>query len=303
MIYCYPYLHTHTHTHAHTHTHTQFYANTASGYKDVIVIVDLAVISGTLPLYLQAATENLLFTLSVLDYFTIIAGQTDFTPNLVRANTTTINDATVFISTIVYNTLEQYLMVRRAFEVLINSRSTDNSAMCQTAIIFITNRDITRDTVSEVTIQNEQFAQQYSRPVKIFVNTFGDPSYSGRELVLVCDNSGIWNVIPPDNFADMVLIREMVSSYYEVLAKAITLQDPLWSEVYEDAFGVGLVTTVCLPVYDTAINLGRLLGVSCIDVPVSVFQQFQNGIPVSPMNVAQGCGMEWKVLCTCIVKI
>ena len=248
----------------------------------MLIIIDLAATPGRLSPFLQAATENILLTMSVLDYFTIIAGETNFTPGLVRANTTTISEATAFIGRLVYSPLEeQHLLVRRAFEVLQNSRLSDNSATCQSAIIIITNRDITMETVSEVTVQNEQFAQEFSRPVNVFVNSFGDPSYSGREFDLVCENSGIWNVISPDEFADAILIQETVSSYYEVLAKAITLQDPIWSEIYQDAFGIGLVTTVCLPVYDTAINLGRLLGVSCIDVPMTVFQQFENGVQVS----------------------
>ena len=259
----------------------------------MLIIIDLAATSGTLPPFLQTATENILLTMSVLDYFTIIAGQTTFATTLVRANITTISEATTFISTLVYSPLEeQHLLVRRAFDVLQNSRLTDNSAMCQTAIIIITNRDITSETVGEVTVQNNRFAQQYTRPANVFVNSFGTPSFSGREYDLICDNSGIWNVISPNDFADTILIQERVINYYEVLAKAITLQDPIWSETYVDAFGIGVVTTVCLPVYDTAINLGRLLGVSCVDVPVSVFEQFENGMQVSQWTLLTA--VEWN---------
>ena len=227
---------------------------------------------------------DVLLTLSGLDYFDIIAGGSTFKSTMVETNADTIEQAVEYLSVLTYQPSDQAVQIKSAFQVFGNSRLMGESALCQSALIIITNREITVETLRNITVLNPQFAEEYdTKPVKIFVNTFGYPSQHQRELELVCDNSGIWNVIEPSEFNNPELVRDMVTGYYRVLAKAanLNLRDPLWSEVYEDAFGVGMVTSVCLPVYDTFLNVGKLLGVSCISVPLSVFEQFPNGSQVS----------------------
>ena len=64
-----------------------------------------------------------------------------------------------------------------------------------------------------------------------------------------------------------------VVSYYRVLANAVMVTQPVWSEVYEDYAGTGEVVTVCQPHYDESINIGQLLGVACADVTTEMLQQ------------------------------
>lgn len=86
-----------------------------------------------------------------------------------------------------------------------------------------------------------------------------------------------------------------VISYYRVLASAVMVTQPVWSEVYEDytgngeavgitwsiAAGIGDVVTVCQPHYDETINIGQLLGVACADITVEMLQQVEASIDVS----------------------
>ena len=224
--------------------------------------------------------ESILLTLSQLDYFSIIAGNTTLSQTFLKANATSLQRAVDLLNKIDYVRIEQHITIERAFQIFSNSRLAGQSSQCQSALIIITDRAITQESLTAAEVGNNMFASQDTNPVKIFINTFGDPPQGREELRLVCDNSGIWNIVYPDEFNDAVTINRKVISYYKVLAKAITLRDPIWSDEYQGAFGVGLITTVCLPAYDTAINIGRLLGVSCTDVPLSVFQSFPNGTEV-----------------------
>ena len=276
-------LQTHTHTHTHMHTHTQFYASTASGYKDVVIIIDLYPQSNpnqfATSFYFRAASD-LLLTLSPLDYFNIIAGNVSFKQSLVKANSSEISEAEQFLSTLRYTSIDQHLEVERGFTSLSVSRANGKSANCQSAIVIITEREITEQSVEQVRSRNEAYMEQYSNPVKVFVNTFAFQPEGRTELELVCNNSGIWNVIPPAEFGNRIAIAQKVTGYYKVLANAINFRDPIWSEVYTDAFGVGDVSTVCLPVYDNVVNIGAFLGVSCVDVPLALFQEYPGGVTV-----------------------
>ena len=75
-----------------------------------------------------------------------------------------------------------------------------------------------------------------------------------------------------------------VISYYRVLASAVMVTQPVWSEVYEDFTSAGEVVSVCQPHYDEIINIGRLLGVACADVTVDMLQQV--GAPSVDVSVS-----------------
>ena len=230
-------------------------------------------------LYSRPVLE-LLLTLSPLDYFNIIAGNASFHQSLVKANSSQISEADTFLSTISYTSIDQHLQLERGFSSLSAGRANGESSQCQSAIIVITNREITGQSVDQAQSLNRAYLERYSDPVKVFVNTFASQPEGRTELELVCNNSGIWNVILPPEFGNLISIIQKVTSYYKVLANAINFRDPIWSEVYTDAFGVGEVSTVCLPVYDNAVNIGMFLGVSCVDVPLSLFQQYPGGVTV-----------------------
>ena len=72
-----------------------------------------------------------------------------------------------------------------------------------------------------------------------------------------------------------------VISYYRVLATAVMVTQPVWSEIYEDYAGTGDVVTVCLPHYDESVNIGLLLGVVCADLGTEMLQQVGASIRVS----------------------
>ncbi|ELU01004.1 hypothetical protein CAPTEDRAFT_222126 [Capitella teleta] len=66
-------------------------------------------------------------------------------------------------------------------------------------------------------------------------------------------------VTDPDN------LRNEMASFYSFFSKSGRLTNPIFSVPYYDAFGLGLVTSVCLPFYYRS----NLKGVTCVDISMS----------------------------------
>ncbi len=66
---------------------------------------------------------------------------------------------------------------------------------------------------------------------------------------LACSYNGIYFAIPSTSSSSELL--NLMRSYYEYVAEGVTITQPLWTEPYEDAFGLGLVVTASFPAYYT----------------------------------------------------
>ena len=91
---------------------SQYYAATASGYKDVVLVIDLETNSTYFPfsVYERAATY-IFSTLSTLDYFGLVAGQDVLDSELIPGNSTGLNRAAQFVSTLKYQATPQHQQV------------------------------------------------------------------------------------------------------------------------------------------------------------------------------------------------
>jgi hypothetical protein len=88
---------------------------------------------------------------------------------------------------------------------------------------------------------------------------------------IACAFNGIWTGISDD--ADL---RRIMSTYYNVLSLGIKLTTPIWTEPYNDASGLGNMTTCALAVYDNTRNPPLLLGVVGVDVLMDELQKYDN---------------------------
>ena len=226
---------------------------------------------------LSQAANQILQTFSNLDYINIVAGQANFRSTLISGGLSTTVDASAFLSSLTYQMESQNLQVVTAFDMLSQARNGGATSDCQSAIVILTDRDISQETIDSVTDLNSQFQASFDTTVKVSVTTVANRPEGLRELHLTCNNSGVWNVILPSDFDDPFAIREKAIGYYRVLAKAVSFFEPIWSELYDDVFGLGSIATLCLPVYDNSINIGQLLGLSCTDVPITVFESYPEG--------------------------
>ena len=93
----------------------------------------------------------------------------------------------------------QSSLVAMAFEAIIDGRNNNNTANCQTAIIIITDRQVSSDTAEIVTSGNRNVQSMYQTfPAKLFVTSLTDNVngyYDITALQLTCDHSGIWNKV------------------------------------------------------------------------------------------------------------
>ncbi|XP_071141369.1 VWFA and cache domain-containing protein 1-like isoform X1 [Mytilus edulis] len=62
-------------------------------------------------------------------------------------------------------------------------------------------------------------------------------------------------------------LRSSMASYYNRFSSSEEIQNPIFSVPYQDLFGIGLITSICLPVYKP--GGGELVGVACSDATVS----------------------------------
>lgn len=263
----------------------QNYMSAVSAGKDIVIILDL---TGRTPMHSSYARiiNNTFSTLASIDYFTILAGNITLNHLLVSANDTNFREAyQMLVNMTEYLPARQEDLISRAFSVLSNSRQIDKSvipsALCQSAIIIITNRDIGPEIPSLVQQENEQFVRNNNNAtsVNVFVNTINintnvTTASSERDsaaLELVCNNSGIWNSIPPN---DAAAASQLVNGYTRVLARFLVIRKPLWN--YNSLGLINRGASLCLPIYDeNAIHI-RLLGLTCITVPVDEFRRFSD---------------------------
>ena len=106
----------------------------------------------------------------------------------------------------------KHTQIKLAFQILSNSRENDLSSNCQAALVIITNREITMETLGIVATENSQYNMLFSQPAKVFVNSFINRPDGNEELELVCAHNGLWNIITPDLFNDSILIKRKVSN-------------------------------------------------------------------------------------------
>lgn len=59
-------------------------------------------------------------------------------------------------------------------------------------------------------------------------------------------------------------ILDLLNPILDYFTRGIKITMPIWSKIYNDAFGFGLLTTVTMPAYKG----DKLIGVTAIDVPV-----------------------------------
>lgn len=63
-------------------------------------------------------------------------------------------------------------------------------------------------------------------------------------------------------------IPDMMIEYSKYFTDNLNVNKPLWSPIYNDAFGFGLLVTVTMPVYSTNENGSFLIGVVGLDVTI-----------------------------------
>uniref|UniRef100_A0A7N6BAZ4 VWFA domain-containing protein n=1 Tax=Anabas testudineus TaxID=64144 RepID=A0A7N6BAZ4_ANATE len=151
-----------------------------------------------------------------------------------------------------------------AFEQLLNESSAPR-ANCNKMIMMFT--DGGEDRAQEI-------FEKYNWPnktVRVFTFSVGQHNYDVTPLQwIACANKGYYFEIP-----SIGAIRINTQEYLDVLGRPMVLAGPRakqvqWTNVYQDALGLGLVITGTMPVFNLTADSNQLiLGVMGVDIAIS----------------------------------
>ncbi|XP_026856427.1 voltage-dependent calcium channel subunit alpha-2/delta-2a isoform X3 [Electrophorus electricus] len=257
-----------------------WYIQGASSPKDMVIIVDVSgSVSGLTLKLMKTSVNEMLDTLSDDDYVNVVQfnEKADVVVScfktLVQAN---LRNKKIFKDkvmqmhakgTTVYKSGFQF-----AFEQLLNDTTSAPRANCNKMIMMFT--DGGEDRAEEV-------FEKYNWPnktVRVFTFSVGQHNYDVAPLQwIACANKGYYFEIP-----SIGAIRINTQEYLDVLGRPMALagnqaKQVQWTNVYQDALGLGLVITGTMPVFNlTADNDSKnqlILGVMGVDIALSEIQQ------------------------------
>uniref|UniRef100_A0A665TFU1 Calcium channel, voltage-dependent, alpha 2/delta subunit 2a n=1 Tax=Echeneis naucrates TaxID=173247 RepID=A0A665TFU1_ECHNA len=253
-----------------------WYIQGASSPKDMVIIVDVSgSVSGLTLKLMKTSVVEMLDTLSDDDYVNVARFNEKADAvvpcfrTLVQAN---VRNKKIFKEAVTHmqakGTTDYKSGFTFAFEQLLNESSAPR-ANCNKMIMMFT--DGGEDRAQEI-------FEKYNWPnktVRVFTFSVGQHNYDVTPLQwIACANKGYYFEIP-----SIGAIRINTQEYLDVLGRPMVLAGPkakqvLWTNVYQDALGLGLVITGTMPVFnltaDTMSSQNQLiLGVMGVDIAIN----------------------------------
>ncbi|XP_074139442.1 LOW QUALITY PROTEIN: voltage-dependent calcium channel subunit alpha-2/delta-2 [Sminthopsis crassicaudata] len=252
-----------------------WYIQGASSPKDMVIIVDVSgSVSGLTLRLMKTSVCEMLDTLSDDDYVNVASFNEKAQPvscfnHLVQAN---VRNKKVFKEAVQNMVAKGTTGYKAGFEYAFDQLQNSNitRANCNKMIMMFT--DGGEDRVQDV-------FEKYNWPnrtVRVFTFSVGQHNYDVTPLQwMACANKGYYFEIP-----SIGAIRINTQEYLDVLGRPMVLagneaKQVQWTNVYEDALGLGLVVTGTLPVFNlTQDGSGErknqlILGVMGIDVALN----------------------------------
>ena len=167
-----------------------------------------------------------------------------------------------------------------AFALLWDNRCDDGQCpSCQKIVLFLTdgkdtsgwNDESVKPSEMANTIDRLQrkLVRKTRKRATIFTYSMSEDADDAIPRQIACANGGAWAYVGPKTDPLDSLI-----SYYLYTAAGLRGKSPIWSEPYEDAAGLGMVTTVAMPFYAKGdSDLDIFLGVVGHDVLLEELQQ------------------------------
>ncbi|XP_069101674.1 voltage-dependent calcium channel subunit alpha-2/delta-2-like isoform X2 [Argopecten irradians] len=165
---------------------------------------------------------------------------------------------------------EQFEKFEAKFQGQNRSSAAGEGADCNKMIMLLT--DGGSDMAEEV-FKERNWGRD--RMIRVFTYAVGQTANSVKEIKwMSCANRGRFSEIPA-----MGAIRAKVQEYVPVLSRPQALQNKKlfkFGNIYQDRLGLGMMTTVTLPVYNRTVGSSNqtILGVMGIDVTTAQMEQF-----------------------------
>ncbi|XP_072238080.1 voltage-dependent calcium channel subunit alpha-2/delta-2a isoform X5 [Leuresthes tenuis] len=253
-----------------------WYIQGASSPKDMVIIVDVSgSVSGLTLKLMKTSVIEMLDTLSDDDYVNVARFNEKADAvvpcfrTLVQAN---VRNKKIFKEAVMHmqakGTTDYKSGFTFAFEQLLNESSAPR-ANCNKMIMMFT--DGGEDRAQDI-------FEKYNWPnktVRVFTFSVGQHNYDVTPLQwIACANKGYYFEIP-----SIGAIRINTQEYLDVLGRPMVLAGPKakqaqWTNVYQDALGLGLVISGTMPVFNLTADSGSsrnqlILGVMGVDVAIN----------------------------------
>ncbi|XP_071191023.1 voltage-dependent calcium channel subunit alpha-2/delta-2-like isoform X4 [Salvelinus alpinus] len=252
-----------------------WYIQGASSPKDMIIIVDVSgSVSGLTLKLMKSSVIQMLDTLSDDDYVNVARfnekadAVVPCFKTLVQA---TMRNKKIFKESIMNmqakGTTDYKSGFQFAFEQLLNDTGAPRAG-CNKMIMMFT--DGGEDRAQDI-------FEKYNWPnktIRVFTFSVGQHNYDVTPLQwIACANKGFYYEIP-----SIGAIRINTQEYLDVLGRPMVLAGPKaklvqWTNVYQDALGLGLVITGTMPVFNLTADANSqtqlVLGVMGVDVAIN----------------------------------
>ncbi|KAM6980087.1 voltage-dependent calcium channel subunit alpha-2/delta-2a [Aplochiton taeniatus] len=252
-----------------------WYIQGASSPKDMVIIVDVSgSVSGLTLKLMKTSVMEMLDTLSDDDYVNVARfnekadAVVPCFKTLVQAN---VKNKKIFKEAVMHmqakGTTDYKSGFQFAFEQLLNESSAPRAG-CNKMIMMFT--DGGEDRAQDI-------FEKYNWPnktVRVFTFSVGQHNYDVTPLQwIACANKGYYFEIP-----SIGAIRINTQEYLDVLGRPMVLAGPRakqvqWTNVYQDALGLGLVITGTMPVFNLTADGNSqnqlILGVMGVDIAIN----------------------------------
>eukprot|EP01025_Chloroclados_australasicus_P006799 TRINITY_DN12168_c0_g2_i4.p1 TRINITY_DN12168_c0_g2~~TRINITY_DN12168_c0_g2_i4.p1 ORF type:complete len:811 (-),score=62.68 TRINITY_DN12168_c0_g2_i4:521-2953(-) len=296
-----------------------WYHEGATGPMDIVLVVDISYtmnefVRGTRTRWdiVQEALVKFVDTLTFSDYFNIVFFNHQpivwYSKALVKGDLENKQSVKQFILNNQPTGSTSFLEAfEEAFDVLILGEESGNSTGCNKVILFLTdgkdtqmNKRLnrTQEILDKVESKQVELELASGTRARIFSFSTGEEADDLIPRQLACLHNGSWSPIQANDDP-----LQVFSTYLKFPASARNEKMVYWSEVYEDAFGLGEMITVSLPVFTPEVDAqipGALFGVAGSDVQTSRLQELagddtelliqilqQNSLTCSTISISQ----------------
>ena len=271
-----------------------WFVGASTGPKDIVLVLDA---SGSMNNtfdregatkweLLTAAVYETLDTLTIADRVNVVVFSDEAKAlwtdsGLVRATEENINETKEALkATTPANNTNFSAAFKTVFSLLWDNRCDDGQcSSCQKIILFLTDGKDTSgwndESVKPSEIANtidrlqRKLWQRKRKRATIFTYSMSEAADDAIPRQIACANGGAWAYVGPRTDPLDSLI-----SYYLYTAAGLRGRSPIWIEPYEDASGLGIVTTVAMPFYAKGdSDLDIFLGVVGHDVLLEELNQ------------------------------
>jgi len=255
-----------------------WYVGASTGAKNLIIVMDISGsmnTGGKLDIAKEAA-KNVVNTLNIFDFVGFVTFSSkvgsykDHLIDASKVNRDGLNDYIDGISATGGTNFE--LGFRKAFEIINNSKGNELGTGCENVILFLTDGEVTEGIENKETLLDLIKELNSKHDANIFTYSLGKEADKTVTKYIACNMNGLF-----ENIENSLDLQKAMNSYYLLLSAGINRQNQvIWAEPYKDFFGLGLVTTAAVPIYDDSVNPPFLLGVYGTDLQLKELEKFDS---------------------------